>query len=423
MANVKITDLTAVVSITPASDVVPLVSGGSTKKATPTQIVNSVLNAATSVGVGTTTPFVKLNAVDTSVAAVTALAINNSNTGLAVNEAVDIDFGLGSLVAALHGKIRIGNSTVTTGANSYMSLYTRTSSSLTEKMRIDSSGNVGIGNTPSGTYKLEVTGAIGATTSITSATNVTNGVTTGSSSIGAFSYGTLGYVDVNHLATYQTTVNSYIQTEIQNTNVGASASSDHIVANNLTTSTTYYGDFGMNSSGWVGSGSLNTANMVYLTSTTGDLAIGTTTANSIHFVIGNGTTDAMKIDSLSNVYIGSGNLWQYAPAPTALAAGANAITATQLQGDIFTVATAITTAVTMTLPLGTALDSGFTGVPKVDIGFDFHIVNAGITSAAVTVAVNTGITSVGSLTVAIGTSAGFRLRRTAVSTYILYRLY
>jgi hypothetical protein len=61
MANVKISDLTAVVSITPSTDVLPLVSGGSTKSATPTQVVNSVLNTATSVGIGTASPAVKLD--------------------------------------------------------------------------------------------------------------------------------------------------------------------------------------------------------------------------------------------------------------------------------------------------------------------------------------------------------------------------
>lgn len=36
----------------------------------------------------------------------------------------------------------------------------------TEVMRIDSSGNVGIGNTPSGTYKLQVTGSAYASTTV-----------------------------------------------------------------------------------------------------------------------------------------------------------------------------------------------------------------------------------------------------------------
>lgn len=56
MANVKITELPAVVTITPASDVIPLVSGGATKKATPTQMVNSVLNSTVNIGIGTASP-------------------------------------------------------------------------------------------------------------------------------------------------------------------------------------------------------------------------------------------------------------------------------------------------------------------------------------------------------------------------------
>jgi hypothetical protein len=51
----------------------------------------------------------------------------------------------------------------------------------------------------------------------------------------------------------------------------------------------------MNSSGFTGSGSLNAPNMVYLTSTSGDLTVGTTTANPIHFVVNSGATDAMTI--------------------------------------------------------------------------------------------------------------------------------
>jgi hypothetical protein len=128
----------------------------------------------------------------------------------------------------------------------------------------------------------------------------------------------------------------------------------------------------------------------------------------------------MRIDSVGNTYVETGNLWEYSPAPTALAAGANAGTAAQLRSGMFSAAQ--TTAVTLTMPTGTAIDTGFAGVPAVDIGFFFYVINTGSALGAVTVAVNTNVTSLGSLVVAIGTSAQFRLRRTAANTYIMYRL-
>lgn len=127
--------------------------------------------------------------------------------------------------------------------------------------------------------------------------------TSGSSNQGAFAYGTLGYSDINHILTMQGNQNSYIQMEIQNTNTGAAASSDVIVTNNNGTATTFYGDFGMNSSGWVGSGSFNTANTVYVTATSGDLALGTTTSNAIHLVVNGGATDAVTVSATGTVTI------------------------------------------------------------------------------------------------------------------------
>lgn len=149
-------------------------------------------------------------------------------------------------------------------------------------------------------------GTVGATTASTGAFTTVNGtqyivptsVLTATTQ-GSFAVGTLSYSDTGRLATYQASTNDYIQTEIQNTNAGASASSDHIVGNNNTTATTFYGDFGMNSSGWVGvagTSSFNAPNMVYLTSTSSDLAIGTTTANIVRFSI-NGGADIAQITS------------------------------------------------------------------------------------------------------------------------------
>jgi hypothetical protein len=118
--------------------------------------------------------------------------------------------------------------------------------------------------------------------------------------------GSLGFVDTGIVASYAGNVNSYSQLINQNTYNGTAASSDFIVSNNLGTATTYYGDFGMNSSGWSGSGAFNTANTVYLTSTSGDLALGTTTSNAIHFVVNGGTTDAMTINSSGQTLLPGG---------------------------------------------------------------------------------------------------------------------
>ena len=119
---------------------------------------------------------------------------------------------------------------------------------------------------------------------------------TGSSSTGAFSYGALTYSDVNLFASYKTNVNSYAQIVIQNAATGTAASTDFVVSNDLGTSSSNYGDFGINSSAFVGTGSLGGAGYVYMYAQGTDLAIGTGSNNAIHLVVNGGATDAMTIN-------------------------------------------------------------------------------------------------------------------------------
>ena len=115
--------------------------------------------------------------------------------------------------------------------------------------------------------------------------------------------GTLSYTDTNIKYMGQQNFNGYMQSILQNTNNGSAASSDFIVNNDQSTASTYYGDFGINSSGFSGSGSLNASNNVYLTATSSDLVLGTTTSNAIRFVINGGTTDSAIIGTSGNLYI------------------------------------------------------------------------------------------------------------------------
>jgi hypothetical protein len=129
---------------------------------------------------------------------------------------------------------------------------------------------------------------------------VATGATGGLRNQGAISYGTLSYSDNNNLLTLQANTNTYAQLVIQNTSTGATASSDITISNDQGTAANYYANFGINSSGFSGSGAFSAPNATYVASAGGDLALGSYGNNSIRFVLNSGATDALTISTVSN---------------------------------------------------------------------------------------------------------------------------
>jgi hypothetical protein len=130
---------------------------------------------------------------------------------------------------------------------------------------------------------------------------------------------------------------------------------------------------------------------------------------------GVGPAERVRVDSVGNVQVQAGAVMPYAPAPAGIAA-ATTLTNANIQAQIIS---ATGTTYTITMPLGTTLETLATWATT-GIAYDFYVVNTA--SGVITMAVNTGVTSLGSLTIAIGASAHFRIRRTAASTFVLYRL-
>jgi len=121
--------------------------------------------------------------------------------------------------------------------------------------------------------------------------------------LNSLNVGTLSFYASGLFGTFSANANTYQQVILQNSNTGTQASADYVVSNYYSTDGFLYGDFGINGPNFVGSGSLNTANNVYLYANNTDLAIGTASQNVLHFVVNGGATDAMNISS-SGVNIG-----------------------------------------------------------------------------------------------------------------------
>ncbi|CAB4166214.1 hypothetical protein UFOVP839_22 [uncultured Caudovirales phage] len=104
------------------------------------------------------------------------------------------------------------------------------------------------------------------------------------------------------------------------------------------------------------------------------------------------------------------------------------LTAAQLATGIITINQAGAAACTLTLPTGALMDAAFTNMQN-NASFDVAFINVSTVDAEdATIAVGTGWTLVGNVTVAANSgvttisSALFRARRTAAATWSLYRL-
>ena len=221
----------------------------------------------------------------------TAISLGSSATTIAGLSSVTST----TFIGALTGNASSATTATTATNATNVAITDNTSSSATWYLTLASAttGNVGLDTSSTKLSFVPSTGVL------TASAHVANETITGSLSAGAFSYGTLSYSDVNIFGSFSSSVNTYNQVVLQNTNSGSAASSDYVVSNNNGTASTYYGDFGINSSGWTGTAgtnSFNSPNMVYLTSTSTDLLIGTTTLNTIRFAV-NGGADSMSINT------------------------------------------------------------------------------------------------------------------------------
>jgi len=120
--------------------------------------------------------------------------------------------------------------------------------------------------------------------------------------------------------------------------------------------------------------------------------------------------ERLRIDS-------SGNTLQTQPAPAAFNT-TGTLTVANLRTRIITSTTAAL--VTGTLPTGTLMDSDLYNAAA-DMGYDWSVINTGDTNNFV-VAAGATHTVIGNMTVSPNTTGMFRSRRTATNTWITYRI-
>lgn len=206
----------------------------------------------------------------------------------------------------------------------------------------------------------------------------------------------LSIQDKNIIAAFTDTKADWLQVVVQNKSASTSASADFIVNNNNTTGSGTYGDFGINSTAFTGTGSISLPNATYLYSNGGDLTIGTFTNNAVHFVVNNGATDAMTISTSGQVSLGT-------PLPFS-SGGTGATSSGAANANINGFTSTTTNNTTTTLNNTSTVYQVFTGTSNQTVqlpstatliqGWSFHIVNNSTGTVTVQTSTATNLGSV-----------------------------
>jgi hypothetical protein len=158
-----------------------------------------------------------------------------------------------------------------------------------------SNGQVQFNN--SGAFGADVNLSFNSTTDVltTGAVDAINAVAAGATDKGVISVGALSFTGARIGAVFESAETQYFQVLLQNTSNNTNASCDFVVCNDASTDSANYGNFGINSSTYSGTGIFNQPNAVYVTATSGPLGIGTTTAHDIRFSYNGEATDALTL--------------------------------------------------------------------------------------------------------------------------------
>ena len=217
--------------------------------------------AATTYGSATATPVFAVNAQGqiTSVTNTTITPAIGNVTGLGANMLAFLQTPTSANLAA----------TVTDETGTGALVFATSPTFITPALGTPASGVV---TNLTGTASININGSVGSTTRYTGDfTSISGNTTTNTTPV-------LSFNASNTIASFgTTTASSYNQLVIQNKSGTAGASTNYVISNDLGTDTTYYGEFGMNSSVFSASTpadffSIN--NGVYFSAHDGDVTIG-----------------------------------------------------------------------------------------------------------------------------------------------------
>jgi len=223
------------------------------------------------------------------------LSVSGGTTGLTPNTATT-----GAITLA--GTLVVGNGG--TGATTLTGyVYGNGTSAFTASTTIPNTAITGLGTmSTQNANSVVITGGTINGTSIGASTRASGDFTTLSANTVTSTTPVLSFNASNTIASFgSTTANSYNQLVIQNLSGTSGASTNYVISNDLGTDSTYYGEFGMNSSVYTGASvpadffSIN--NGIYFSAHDGDVTVGSGNGKKLYFAWGTTGQSAHVINS------------------------------------------------------------------------------------------------------------------------------